>query len=495
MTSIDSSPEPADVGAGWTADDVRRMGHRVAEMVAAYLAALPDGPVFQPLPRDAVQAMRDTPAPRDAAPVDALLDEFERTIAAYPFGNGHPHWYGWVNSPPAPVAIFAEALAAAMNPSVAGGNHAAVHLEHQVAGWLKEMLGFPREAMGMFVSGGSAGALTGLAVARHVAARKAGWDLRRDGVRGFPAPLLVYAAAEAHGCNQKACEILGLGSAAIRPVPMDGALRMDAAALEAMIAEDADGGRIPMAVVATAGTVNTGAIDPLDAIADVCARHGVWMHVDAAYGGPAILTSRYREILAPLARADSVALDLHKWMYVPVEAGFVLVRDAASMRDAFSLVPPYLRVDGGEEGAQGPPWFSEFGVQQTRGFRALKAWMALKHHGLDGYRRMIEHDLSLASHLAARVEAEAEMELIEPRGLSVVCFRLAPPSLRGNEAALDALNRGVLTGVQLGGRAFLTGTVVRGVFWLRACIINHRATEADVDVMVDAVLDAAARAG
>ncbi|HET7462177.1 MAG TPA: aminotransferase class V-fold PLP-dependent enzyme [Longimicrobium sp.] len=494
MTTIDT-PAGADAGAGWTADDVRRVGHRVAEMVAAYLAALPDGPVFHPVPPELVREMRGTPAPREGTPVDALLDEWERTIAAYPFGNGHPRWYGWVNSPPAPVSVFAEALAAAMNPSVAGGNHAAVHLEHQVAGWLKEMLGFPRGAMGMFVSGGSAGALTGLAVARHVAARKLDWDVRRDGMRGFPAPLAVYAAAESHGCNQKACEILGLGSAAIRPVPLDAALRMDAAALDAMIADDAAAGRVPIAVVASAGTVNTGAIDPLDAIADVCARHGVWMHVDAAYGGPAILTERYREALAPLARADSVALDPHKWMYVPVEAGFVLVRDAAAARDAFSLVPPYLRVDGGEEGVQGPPWFSEFGVQQTRGFRALKAWMAIRHHGLDGYCRMIGHDLALADHLAGRISSQPAMELLEPRGLSVVCFRCAPAGRRGDGAALDALNRAVLAEVQLGGRAFITGTVVRGVFWLRACIINHRATEADVDAMVDAVLDAAARAG
>lgn len=489
----DSSPT-ADLrpaGAGWTADDVRRTGHRVAEIVAEYLAALPDGPVFRPVPAEVSAALRAEPAPRTGTAMDALLDEFERTLAAYPFGNGHPRWFGWVNSPPTPAAVFAEALAAAMDPSVAGGNHAAVHLERQVAGWLKEMMGFPADSMGMFVSGGSAGALTGLAVARFVAARKMDWDVRRDGLRGFPAPLTVYAAAEAHGCNQKAVEILGLGSGAVRTVPTDGALRMDPAALDAMLAADVAEGVLPMAVVASAGTVNTGAIDPLQAVADVCARRGAWLHVDAAYGGPAILTARCRDALAGLARADSVALDPHKWLYVPVEAGFVLVRDAQVMRDAFSLVPPYLRTDGDEAGVQGPPWFSEYGVQQTRGFRALKVWMALKHHGLDGYRRMIGHDLEMADHLAARVASEPEMELLEPRGLSIVCFRLAPAALAGDEAALDALNRTVLTRVQLGGRAFVTGTVVHGRFWLRACIVNHRAAEADVDAMVDAVLDEA----
>ncbi|HEU4557796.1 MAG TPA: pyridoxal-dependent decarboxylase, partial [Longimicrobium sp.] len=286
MTEIDTPADGAAVGAGWTRDDVRRMGERVAEMVAAYLAALPDRPVFQPVPREMAGAMRESPAPRQGTGADLLLDEFERTVAAYPFGNGHPRWYGWVNSPPAPVSIFAEALAAAMNPSVAGGNHAAVHLEHQVSAWLKEMIGFPADAMGMLVSGGSTGALTGLAVARHTAARRLGYDVRREGMRGFPSPPVVYSAGEAHGCNQKACEILGLGSGAIRSVPMDPALRMDPAALEGMIEEDLAAGNVPIAVVATAGTVNTGAIDPLDAIADVCARHGVWMHVDAAYGGP-----------------------------------------------------------------------------------------------------------------------------------------------------------------------------------------------------------------
>jgi glutamate/tyrosine decarboxylase-like PLP-dependent enzyme len=488
MTTPIGESSTRDLGTGWTADEVRRVGRRVADVIAGYLEALPDRPVFRPVPHEVSAAMRAAPAPDAGTPMDVLLDEFVETVAAWPFGNGHPRWYGWVNSPPAVAGIFAESLAAAMNPSVAGGNHAAVHLEHQVAGWLKEMIGFPRDGMGMFVSGGSASALTGLAVARNVAMRRVGWDVRHDGIRGFPAPLLVYKSGEGHGCNQKAVEILGLGSAALRDVPVDSALRMDAAALDAMIRDDVAAGAIPMAVVASAGTVNTGAIDPLDEIARVCRRHGTWLHVDGAYGAPAILSARYGDALRGLALADSVAMDPHKWMYVPVEAGFVLVRDAQAMRDAFSLVPPYIRTDDDEAGVQGPPWFSEFGVQQTRGFRALKVWMAMKNLGLGGYRRLIEHDLSLADHLAARVEREPALELWAPRGLSIVGFRL-----RGHGEAADALNRAVLRDVQLGGRAFITGTVLGGRYWLRACIINHRATEADVDAMVDAVLEAAAQ--
>jgi len=235
--------------------------------------------------------------------------------------------------------------------------------------------------------------------------------------------------------------------------------------------------------------VNTGAIDPLDAIATVCERHGVWLHVDAAYGGPAILTRSYRDALAPLARADSIALDPHKWMYVPVDAGMVLVRDGTLMREAFSLVPPYLRTDGNLKGVQGPTWFSEYGPEQTRPFRALKVWAALQYFGVDGYRSLLEHDLRLARHLADRVREAEEFLLWEPTGLSIVCFRALPASVRGNPEAADALNRRLLETLQLSGAGFLSGTVVDGRFWLRACIVNPLASESDVDAVFDALVE------
>jgi glutamate/tyrosine decarboxylase-like PLP-dependent enzyme len=258
-------------------------------------------------------------------------------------------------------------------------------------------------------------------------------------------------------------------------------------ALEALIAEDLAGGRLPMAVIASAGTVNTGAIDPIEAIAEVCARHDVWLHVDGAYGAPAILLREYEPLLRSIARADSIALDPHKWLYVPVDAGLVLVRDGRAMRDAFSLVPPYLRTDGDEQGVQGPPWFSEFGIEQTRPFRALKVWMALRHFGLSGYRELLAHDVRLARHLAERVRALGGFELWEPQGLSIVCFRAAPPALQGDGAALDGLNRAVLQSLQLGGQGFVSSTVLNGRLWLRACIVNPRACAADIDAVLEAV--------
>ncbi|MBO0705509.1 MAG: amino acid decarboxylase, partial [Candidatus Dormibacteraeota bacterium] len=366
-----------------------------------------------------------------------------------------------------------------------GGNHAAVHVEHQVLRWLRDLLGFPAEAAGLLVSGGSMASLTGLAVARHVAMREAGVDARAQGLQGAGRPFVLYVGEEGHSCLGKAAELLGIGSDHVRTVPSDDRRRMRPDALEERITRDLDGGAVPIAVAASAGTVNTGAIDPLHEIAGVCARHRVWLHVDAAYGGPAILSPRTRPELEPLARADSVALDPHKWLYVPLEAGLILVRDGRAMREAFSTVPPYLRTDGNVGGVGGPPWFSEFGFQQSRGFRALKVWMCLRCFGLEGYRELIEHDLDMAAHLAGRVEAHPDLELAAS-GLSIVCFRYRPA---GGHGELDDLNRALLTELQLSGRAFLTSTVLDGRFVLRACFVNPGTTTDDVDALVRAVTE------
>jgi glutamate/tyrosine decarboxylase-like PLP-dependent enzyme len=242
----------------------------------------------------------------------------------------------------------------------------------------------------------------------------------------------------------------------------------------------------PIAVVATAGSTNTGAIDDLEAITGVCRRHDVWLHVDAAYGGAAILSSEYGDRLRAVSRADSVAVDPHKWLFVPVEAGLVLVRGADAMRSAFSLVPPYLRTDGSATGVGGPPWFSEYGFQQTRGFRALKVWMTMQQFGLRGYQAAIDDNVALARYLADRVRSSPDFDLMAPPSLSVVCFRYRHASLP-DEEALASLNRALLERLQLGGEAFITSTELRGRFVLRACIVNYRSTRADVDRMLEAI--------
>jgi len=381
------------------------------------------------------------------------------------------------------MGVFAEALAAAMNPSCAGGNHAAIHVERQILQWFRDLLGFPPESMGLLVSGGSMATMTGLAVARHL---KSGVDVRANGLRDAPRPFAFYMSSEGHSCARKAIELLGFGSASIRTIPVGADYRMKIDALDAALEEDRNRNTQPIAAIATAGTTNTGAIDDLEAIAGVCRRHDVWMHVDAAYGGPAILSSEYGAAVHALSHADSVALDPHKWLFVPVEAGLVLIRDGEAMRSAFSLVPPYIRGHGSAGDVYGLPWFSEYGFQQTRGFRALKVWMTMQQFGLNGYKAAIEDNLSLAQYLADRVRSAPDLGLMAPPSLSVVCFRYLDPSLP-DEEAVGALNRALLERLQLGGEAFLTSTELRGRFVLRACIVNYKSTREDIDRMLDAV--------
>jgi glutamate/tyrosine decarboxylase-like PLP-dependent enzyme len=490
MTDLAGTEGPLDLSWEWSVDEIKRFGYQVVDLISGYLTELPERPVWQPYPAELAQSLLLEAAPQTGEEADALLAEFATRIAPYPFGNGHPRYFAWVNSPPATMGIFAEALAAAMNPSCAGGNHAAVYLERQVIRWFKQIFGFPEPAMGLLVSGGSMATLTALAVARQSHAG-AGIDLRAAGLQHGGPRLLIYRSDQAHSCVQKSVELLGIGSDNLRTIPVDQDYRLDVAQLEAAILSDMAAGHRPLAVVASAGTTNTGAIDPLREIAEVCRRHDLWLHVDGAYGALALLSPRYRAELAPLALADSLAFDPHKWMSVPYEAGLVLVRDADALRATFSLIPEYLRIDAESEGGvHGPTWFSEYGFLQTRGFLALKVWMALKHSGLDGYTRAVEHDLALAEHLATRVEASPLLELAAPPSLSIVCFRYVPAALAGDDERLNRLNQRLLDRVQQSGEAFLSSTTLTGRLVLRACIVNYRSTRADIDRMVDAVLGA-----
>ena len=475
-------------GTEWTAEELKRVGYKVVDLIAEHLTTLPDRPVFRPVPPAFSEWFLQSSMPQAGESADSILQEFAERIEPYPMGNGHPRFYAWVNSPPTPVGIFADALAAAMDPSCAGGNHAAIYVEHAVLNWFRDLLGFPPASMGLLVSGGSMANLTGLAVARHVICERSGIAVRQAGLQRMERPLVLYIGAEGHGCIRKAAELLGIGGDYTRVVPSDSALRIRPDALEETVRADLQSGLRPFAVAASAGTVNTGAIDPVEEIAEVCGGHGLWLHIDAAYGGPALLSTDYGEQLkSALSLADSIALDPHKWLYVPVEAGLVMVKNGEAMRDAFSHVPPYLRTDGSLTGVGGPPWFSEYGFQQTRGFRALKIWMALKYHGIEGYRRLIDHDISLARHLASLIEAAPDMEMLAPQNLSIVCFRYAPPSLGGDDEQLNALNKRLLETLQLSGEAFLSSTLLHGRFALRACIVNHHARRQDIDFLVQLV--------
>jgi glutamate/tyrosine decarboxylase-like PLP-dependent enzyme len=304
--------------------------------------------------------------------------------------------------------------------------------------------------------------------------------------------LTLYLSEEGHSCIRKAAEVLGLGQDGVRTVPVDAELRMDVEALRQAVTRDRAAGRRPFCVAASAGTVNTGAIDPLDRLAELCRAEGLWLHVDGAYGAVGAADPALAPRYYGIERADSVALDPHKWLSVPVECGCALVKDGQLLRDTWSLVPPYLRTEEGK-GFGGLPWYSEYGFQQTRGFRALKLWMTLQHLGRQGVAALVARHVALARRLAAAVDGAADLVRVAPVELSVVCFRYEPPRWTGGAAGLDALNKALVERIQAGGRVFLTGTTLRERFALRACVLHYGTTEADVDCLVDAVREAGAR--
>lgn len=467
-------------------EEFRALGHEAIDLVADYLATIRDRPVYQPMPQQDRDALLDLRLPEQRVDAGRLLAQFASTILPYPMGNGHPRFFGWVNSPPDPAGIIAELLAAALDPSVAGGDHAAVYLERAVTRWLAELVGYPLDGgMGLLVSGGSMASLTAIATARHAAATQDGWNDRADGMRQAEAPLAMYLSAEGHTTMVKAAELLGIGSRNVRWAPVDAERRMDVAALQRMIGEDRAAGMRPFLVAASAGTVSSGAIDPFEAIAEVCASEGLWFHVDGAYGAPGAVDERLVASFAGMERADSLALDPHKWLSVPVECGCILIRDSATMRDTFSLVPAYLRTEE-NRGIGGLPWFAEYGFQQTRGFRALKVWMTIAASGREGLATTIRRHNDLARGLAAMVRESPDLELFAEPTLSIVLFRVRTDAERS-----DDVNKRVMEGVQSSGRAFLTQAVIDGTFWLRANVLHFGTTGEDLAALLDAVHDVA----
>jgi glutamate/tyrosine decarboxylase-like PLP-dependent enzyme len=460
---------------------MRALAHRMVDDAMTYLETVRERPVWQSVPPDIVASF-EAPVPRAPEGAQAAYEAFTTQVLPYPMGNIHPRFWAWYMGNGTVGGALAEFLAAVMNSNLGGGSHAANLVEAQVIRWLKDMLGFPASASGLLVSGGSMANLVGLTVARNAGA---GADVRREGVAAAPRPLTVYASAEVHSCNQKAMELLGLGSQALRRVPVQDDYTIDLAALQRMLGEDRAAGRQPICVIGTAGTVNTGAIDDLDVLADLCAREGLWFHVDGAIGAVAVLAENVRPRLRGIERADSVALDLHKWMHIPFEAGCVLVRDEPAHRSTFSLTPEYL--EHGNRGlAGGNLWFSDYGIQLSRQFRALKIWMSIKEHGLDRFGRMIARNVEQARYLGSLIAAQPQLELTAPIGLDIVCFRFNPGG--SDDTALDALNRELLLQLQEQGIAAPSYTTIRNRYCLRVAVANHRSRNSDFDALIEAVL-------
>jgi glutamate/tyrosine decarboxylase-like PLP-dependent enzyme len=460
---------------------MRALGHRMVDDMMDYLQTIRERPPWQHIPDDA-RAQFNNPLPLEPQAPEEVYEEFLDYVLPYPIGNTHPRFWGWVLGTGTVSGAFAELLAAAVNTNTGGlDHHSANYVERQVIEWFKEMLRFPDSASGVLTSGCSAANLIGLAVARNA---KAGYDLRRQGVCAASYKMVLYASEEAHSSVQKAVELLGLGSDALRYVPVDDCFQIDLEALRTAIARDRQDGYQPFCVVGAAGTTNTGSIDDLDALADICQQEGLWLHVDGAFGAWAALAPGARHLVAGMERADSLALDLHKWMYMPYEIGCVLVQREDDHRRAFSLMPAYLAHGEGGLGLTGGDltWFSDYSFQLSRGFRALKAWMSLKEHGVHKYERLIQQNIDQARYLARLIDATPELELVAPVELNVVCFRYVKPGL--DDAALDELNKQIEVELQERGVAVPSTTTIRGRCVLHVANTNHRTRREDFDLLV-----------
>ncbi len=477
---VEENLDPED----WEA--MRTLGHRMMDDMLDYLRTVGERPTWLHAP-ETVRAHFSGPPPQEPQPPEAVYEEFLEYVLPYPVGNIHPRFWGWVFGTGTVMGAWAELMAASMNIGASGGlaYHSANYVEAQVVDWFKEMLGFPTSASGLLTSGCSAANLIGLAVARN---STAGYDLRREGLAAAPRRMTLYASEQVHSSVQKAVELLGLGNDSLRQVPVDERFQIDLDALRTYVAQDRQDGHRPFCVVGAAGTTNTGAIDDLQALADICEEQDLWLHVDGAFGAWAALAPSAREQVRGMERADSLAFDLHKWMYMPYEIGCVLVQHEREHRHAFSLTPAYLVHGEGERGLAGRdlPWLPDYGFQLSRGFRALKAWTSLKEHGALKYGRLIEQNIDQARYLAELIEAAPEMELAAPVSLNVVCFRYAGSGL--NDTALDELNEQIVIELQEQGIAVLSGTTLRGRYVLHAAHCNHRSRREDFDTLVREVV-------
>jgi aromatic-L-amino-acid/L-tryptophan decarboxylase len=470
----------------------RAAGHRLVDQLADFLATLPDRAVVPGPPTTALRGLVGAPAsvPADGTPAGVLLEDAARLLIEHSLFNGHPRFFGYITSSAAPIGALADLLAAAVNPNCGswGLSPIATVIEEQAVQWIAELLGMPAKAGGLLVSGGNLANMVCFWAARTA---KASWDLRSLGLAAPDSPRLVaYCSVETHTWIQKAADLSGLGTSSLRWIPVDSAQRMDAAALALQIAEDRAAGLQPFLVVGTAGTVSTGAVDPLQAIAALCRQHDLWFHVDGAYGAPAVLADSAPDDLAAMAVADSLAVDPHKWLYAPLEAGCALVRDPGALRAAFSYTPPYYHFDSAD--AASPPNYYELGPQNSRGFRALKVWLGIRQAGRRGLAMSIEDDMRLSRELFRIVGEHPELEAVT-QGLSITTFRYVPIGVDAADQAsrerLNALNRQLLDHLQRSGRAYVSNALVDGRFVLRACIVNFRTDEADLLALRDAVVE------
>lgn len=473
MTTKKSEPsgitlDPED----WS--DLRAQGHRMLDDMFDYIEHVRERPVWQPIPQEARERFRAA-LPHSPTDLREAYDEFTRYVAPYTSGNVHPGFMGWVHGGGTAVGMLAEMLAAGLNANLGGRDQMPIEVERQIVEWARAMFSFPVGATGVFVTGTSTANLLAVLIARTAAL---GREVRQTGVAAKGGKLRAYTSADAHVCITQAMEISGLGSGALRRIPVDASHRMDVSALRRAIADDRAKELTPFLVAGTAGTVDTGAVDDLVALADLCAEEHMYFHIDGAFGALAVWSDELAPLVKGIERADSIAFDFHKWAQVPYDAGFLLARDGKLHRATFASPAAYLRREA-RGLAAGSPWPSEFGPDLSRGFRALKTWFTLKTFGTDRMGAVLARTCELAKYLEHRVQGEPCLELLAPVALNIVCFRH-----RGD----DALNARIVVDLHESGIVAPSTTYIDGRLAIRAAFVNHRTQTRDVDALVDAVI-------
>ena len=458
-------------------DEFRKVGHALVDRIASFLGDMPNGKVTPGEdPSKIREILGDISIPNEGRDAHSIFEDIAPKLFEHSLFNGHPRFWGYITSSAAPIGALGDMLAATVNPNVGASRLSpmATEMESQVIKWLAEFIGYPTTCGGILVSGGNMANFVGFLTARTAMAN---WDIRKSGLKDHN--MMAYVSKATHTWIEKAGDLFGLGTDAIRWIPTRED-RMDTEALKELIEMDLQAGLTPFMVVGAAGTVGIGTVDPLLKIAEICVEYGLWFHADGAYGAPAAALPEASQDLKAISLADSVALDPHKWLYAPLEAGCTLVKDPTKLRETFSFIPEYYSFDSENENP--PVNYYEYGLQNSRGFRALKVWLGIQHAGRDAYEKMIREDIALAAYLYEKVDMEPQFEALS-HNLSITTFRYTPGSGL-SEAYLNDLNKEICERIQSEGVVFVSNAVLEGKYALRACVVNFRSTKNDMDVLI-----------
>jgi glutamate/tyrosine decarboxylase-like PLP-dependent enzyme len=477
MTAEPNSDIPPLDPENW--DEFRAFAHRAVDDTIEHVRTIRDSKVWNTMPQHVRDTIMNEAVPRQGIGEDAAYRAFVDLVRPYPSGNLHPRSWGWVRGNGTPLGSIADYLASSLNPNTGGFDQAPVLVERKVVEWFAELMGFPRAAGGILSSGGTMANVLGLNVARNM---NAGFDVRADGLQGSHPRLLVYGATETHGWLKKGCELLGLGASAFRRVPVDAEFRIDAGQLNSMIAADRAAGHRPFCVVGTAGTVNTGATDDLVALADICRREALWFHVDGAFGALVALCPEHAHVVAGMERADSLAFDLHKWGYLPFDIACTLIRSDKDLVSTFSVHAPYLQLEERGATANLGFYYADRGIELSRSFKSLKAWMSLRAVGTGAWAAHIARNIAQMQRCAALIEAHPSLELLAPAPLNVVNFRWTRAGV--SRETLDDVNREVLLRLQERAIALPSATTLPRGYAIRCANTNHRTTDDDIDALI-----------